>query len=205
MHYIYCTARKKSDMFHCIYQKPMAGTRIEINPWIISNPTDSGDLRLARSDAPPLVRTGLVVGLIAVDCTDAKKLSQAAIVADGYTIVEVAVPDPNKISDWPGRISPTRCGSFSPPATETDPEEFVTSPVWLDPKINSLKKTKACVCNVWDRRRRTEDGGGREKVGFHARPTVYRVSEVWTTYGAREKRRNVRLPERTQALRALRD
>lgn len=34
------------------------------------------------------------VGLKAVDCTDSKKLSHAAIVAEGYTIVDVAVPEP---------------------------------------------------------------------------------------------------------------
>lgn len=51
-----------------------------------------------------------------------------------------------------------RCGSFSPPLTDTVPDVFVTNPVWLFPKINSLKKTKAWSDVIADRSYRVSEG-----------------------------------------------
>lgn len=71
-----------------------------------------------------------------------KKLFHDAIVALGYVYVDCVEAEPTYIPSWPGWIV---CASvaFSPPITTGVPLALVTRPVWLLPRMNSRRRTKA--------------------------------------------------------------
>lgn len=65
------------------------------------------------------------------------------MVALGNTTVDCVAPAPRKISDCPRRTASVSVLT-SPPSTLTPEVLLVTSPVVLEPRMNSRRRTRAC-------------------------------------------------------------
>ena len=130
-------------------------TTCDISPLLLKPPEKLSEPSTELVGVAPLAAGRDTAGAV---CADARNASHDAIVADGATNVDVNEPDPNRIADSPGRISPMRSEEApSPPTTLTVPEESVTSPVLLLPRMNSRKKTKAYKYTA-----NTQPGGRKE-------------------------------------------